>query len=260
MGKALELVTAQATAPSTGAVAAAVAGNSLTIRDSRKPIAMLSAWRTGQAVGSVRITSPYLHDAVCGIHMQAKSGSQILLREISQPLLPQDTLTITLEGSATAGDIEQFSFLAFYDDLPGVDGHFITAAEFRRRLVDLVAVEHTVATGTAGAYSGEEAINAEEDPFKSLTEYAILGATVQVGVHAMRWSGPDWGNIGFGMPVLNSGEGWHDALFFLRLAELSGKPVIPVFNSANKGLTYVSAATNEVGTDLVASTVLGRLR
>lgn len=260
MGKALELVTAQATAPSTGSAATAVSGNSLTIRDSRKGIRMLALWRTGQAVGSVRIVSPYLHDAVIGMHFQCASGSQILMRQVEQPLYPQDTLQISLEGSATAGDIEMVSFLAQYDDLPGVAGQFIGAAELKRRLLDVTALEHTISTGTSGGYSGEESIVAEEDSLKGLTEYALLGATVQVGVHAVRWVGPDWGNLGVGMPCLNAGEGWHDAFFFRELATETGLPVIPVFNSANKALTYVSAATNELGADLVISTVLGRLK
>lgn len=260
MGRALELVTAQATAPSTGTAAAAVAGNSLTIRDSRKPIRMLGLWRTGQAAGSVRVVSPYLHDAVIGMHFQCASGQQVLMRQIDQPLYPQDTLQISLEGSATAGDIEMVSFLAQYDDLPGISGQFITAQELKRRLVDITALEHTISTGTAGGYSGDETIVAEEDSLKGLTEYAILGVTAQVGVHAVRWVSPDWGNLGVGMPVLNAGEGWHDAFYFRELAMDSGLPVIPVFNSANKQLTFISAATNELGVDLVVSTVLGRLK
>lgn len=259
MGKALELVTAIVTQPNTGTAATACSGNSLTVRDSRKPIHLLDIWRTGQAVGSVRITSPYMHDAVVGMHFACPSGTQILLRRQGMMLQPQDTLTITMEGSNGAGDIEHTSMLVYYEDLPGISGNFISPAELKRRLVDIYAAENNVATGTSGCYSGSELLTAEQDQLKANTEYALLGCTVQVPVHAVRWKAPDWGNLGIGMPVVAT-EGWHNPFFFKDLAEARNLPLIPVFNSSNKDLVTVEGVVAESGTDLVLSTVLGRLR
>lgn len=259
MGKALELVTAYVTAPSTGASAAACTGNSLTIRDSRKPVHLLDAWRTGQAVGSVRITSPYMHDAVVGIHMACPSGTQLLLRDQGMMLQAQDTLTVTMEGSAGAGDLEHFSMLIWYEDLPGIEGNFITPAELKRRLVDLYACESNISTGTGGCYTGEELLTAEQDQLKANTEYAVLGCTVQVPVHAVRWKAPDWGNLGVGMPTLAT-EGWNNPFFFKDLASRRNLPLIPVFNSSNKDLVTIEGVVAESGTDLVLSTMLARLR
>lgn len=259
MGKALEVVTAFVTQPGSGQVAVACAGNSLTIRDSRKPIRMLDIWRTGQAVGSLRVTSPFMHDTTVGMHYACPDGTQILLRGQGMQLKTQDTLTLTMEGSNTASDIEHASFLAYYEDLPGISGKFISAAELKRRLVDIYAFENTIATGTAGCYSGSELITAEQDQLKANTEYALLGCTVQVPVHAVRWVAPDWGNLGVGMPVVAT-EGWHNPFFFKEMSELHSLPLIPVFNSSNKDLITVEGVTDENGTDLVLSTVLGRLR
>lgn len=259
MGKALELITATVTQPGSGSAASACSGNSLTIRDSRKQILMLDAWRTGQAVGSVKMTSPFLHDTTVGVHMAAPSGSQILLRGHKQQLKTQDTLGITMEGSNTASDIEHFSFLVYYEDLPGIAGRFITPQELKRRTVDIYAFENNISTGTSGCYSGTELIIAEQDQFRANTDYALLGCTIQVPVHAVRWVAPDWGNIGIGMP-LSADEGWRNAFYFRDISELYNIPLIPLINASNKGLINIEAVTDENGTDAVISTVMARLK
>ncbi|MGW8286479.1 MAG: hypothetical protein ACWGPR_12255 [Candidatus Deferrimicrobiaceae bacterium] len=230
------------------------------MRDSRAPIHLLDVWHTGQAVGSVRITSPYLHDAVVGIDMVCPSGGQVLIRDHETLLKPQDTLVFTLAGSNGAGDIEHVSCLIYYENLPGISANLITYEEMRRRLVNLYASRNTISTGTAGDYSGNELIGVEEDQMRATTEYAILGCTVQVPVHAVQWTSPDLGNLGVGMPTLVAGEGWHNSFFFADLARRHKKPLIPVFNSANKALTYVAGVVAESGTDLVISTMMGQLK
>lgn len=260
MGRALELVTVQATAPSTGAAATACTGNSLTIRDSRKGISLLDIWTTKQAAGSVKFTSPFLHDTSVGMLFQAPDGGSILHRGNKQQLKTQDELTVTIEGSATAGDLEHVSYLVYYEDLPGISGRFISASELKRRMVDVYAVKNTLACDTSGCYSGSEAINADFDQLKANTDYAILGCTVRVGAHALRWVAPDWGNLGVGMPMLVGAEQWHNARYFQELSEIYGLPLIPVFNSSNKGLVTIDAVQDESGTDPVVSTVMARLR
>jgi hypothetical protein len=258
MGKAFELVTCLATAPSAGTAGVALTNNSLVIRDTRKKVRAVAAWRTGQAAGFARVTSPLMHDAVVGTHWLAPTGSSLLVAGMEMDLQAQDTLNVQMGGSAVAGDIEHFSLLVFYDDLPGADGNFITAATLRKRMVDYYASTNTIATSTTGQYGGFEKINQEQDQLRANTEYAVLGATVQVGVHAVRWVGPDWANIGFGFPAGAPGQ-WESGLWFLRLAEATGLPVIPVFNSSNKSLINLDAATDENGVDASISTMMARL-
>jgi len=256
MAKALEIVSFRATAPSTGATFSALAGNSTTIRDSAHPGRMLAAWQTRQAAGYSRVTSPLLHDGTVGLQMCGPIGLTVQTFQ-GQRLTPQDTLSVYGSGSATAGDMEFFSFLAFYPDLTGVSANLITATEFRKRFVSLHSFPNTLATTATGEYTGSELISAESDQLKANTRYALLGANIQVGCHALCWSGPDFGNLRVGMP---GGTGQFRASeFFLMLAEATNLPCIPVISSANKALTYVDAVSDENGTDPVVTTMLARL-
>lgn len=257
MGKALEVITVQATAPGAGAIMAAVAGNSLTIRDSKKPINILAWWQQRQAAGWSRITSPLMHDSNIGIQGGGPIGHSTLLRGFPVPIYGQDTLSMMGSGSAVAGDIEQTSILVAYDDVPGADAHLITAGELRKRIVDLHSFQNTLATGVAGGYSGSELITAEADNLKANTEYAILGANVQVGCSTIRWVGPDFSNLGVGMPGATAD--FRNQRYFLDLAESTGRPCIPVFSSANKSLTFLDAATDENGVDPIVQTLVARL-
>jgi len=253
--KAMELITAKATAPATGASFAALTGNSLTVRNGPKPAVVLAAWQTRQTVGYTKVTSPMLHDGTAGMYGTGPVGTT-LFPAMLQTLEPQDTLSIYGTGSATAGDIELYSMLVGYPDLPGVRAKFIHAAELRRRLVSVLGVPNTISTPTSGEYGAAELIGAELDQFKANTEYAILGATFQSAGHAARWLGPDFGGLGVGMPARTFLErpDW-----FFRLAQETGLPLIPVFSSANKSLTYIDGVTDENGVDIVMTTFYGRL-
>lgn len=261
MGKALEVVTGIVTAPGGGGATATVcSGNTFTVRDTKKKVRMLDIWCTKQGQGTVRLTSPFLHDAVVGMGFVAPSGSSILMRGQSMELQSQDTITMTIDGSATAGDIEHGSYLVYYEDLPGISGKFINAAELKRRMIDTYVSQNTLALTTGGCYTGSETINAEEDQLKANTDYAILGCTVGVAaIHAVAWEGPDWGNLKIAMPVI-AGEQWHNSFFFKELAEAHNLPLIPVFNSSNKSLTTIEGVVQESGTDLIVSTVMARLK
>lgn len=260
MGKAVELITVQATAPSTGAAFTAVSGNSLTIRDSRAPIWFLAAFSRRQSGGFIRYTSPLLHDAVVGMQFAAAIDPDVQLDHEGgwQRLYAQDTLTAFGAGSATAGDLEHSSFLVGYEDLPGVEGNFIDAADLRRRAVSIYSMPNTLALTAAGGYSGEALINAEVDQFKAQTEYALVGYEVgTIKCHAVRWRSQDWGNLGVG------GPGNQDAFltqdWFVRLSTKCGMPLIPVFNSANKSSTFIDGVQSELATDPTITTTWAEL-
>ena len=263
MGRALELVSVQATAPGAGGAAgAAVAGNSLTIRDTRKPARIVALWGDRQGVGGVRLTSPLLHDTTFGMGSFQSGGEAVSIFPAGQPVQAQDTITATVTGSATAGDIEQSSFLVSYDDLPGVEGRFFSPAQIRARMVNLFTTINTVTTGATGGYSGSEAVNAETDAFKANTDYALIGAAVYLNAAcSIRFDGPDWGNLGVGVPgFLNVSNGLDLMWWFWYLSEVTGLPLIPVMNASNKGLTNISALQDENGADPVVVTQWAELR
>jgi len=249
---ALEMVSLNVTQPNTGAAMAAVAGNSLTVRNSNHRVSLLAVSQLQQATaGFTRITSPLLHDAVVGINIiaNASMGQVNLLRE-AQQLQPQDTLSVLRSGSNTSGDIETASLFIYYNDLPGADSRLIDSQELRHRGEDIYASLVTVTATSAGGYTGSVAINSTQDQFKANRDYAILGAalasTSTPSNGAIRLVGPDWGNLGVGIPVITTDQDMQNNWFSV-LSNRSGRPCIPVLNSANKGQTFISLLANENG-------------
>lgn len=259
-GIALELVTGFVTAPSATLTAWTMAsGNSLTVRNAPvdSMVRLLSAWALQQTVGYLRIRSPKMHDNVQGVRLRAPATNALPLLPLgaSQRLYAQDVLTVEQSGSATGGDIEQGSLLVYYDNLPGQDARLISASELLKRGVNEFSFENTISTGTAGGYSGEEAINAEYDLMKANTDYAIVGYITSVAAAALRWRGVDTANLGVGGPG-NTANMHVTANWFVRLSQAFGDlRTIPVINSANKGGTLIDAAVDENGADPIVTTL-----
>lgn len=260
---ALELLSGQVTAPDTTLTALTMnAGNSLTIRntpvDTR--IWLLQAWVKAQGAGVLRIRSPQLHDNVQGVRLRTVVGEvdPLLPMGAMQRLQTQDQLVVELSGSATAGDIETASLLVYYETLPGIEMRRISAQELRERMVNLVTVENTLSAGTAGGYSGEEAIDAEFDLLRANTDYALVGYHVSTICGAVRYRGVDFGNLGVGGPG-NAASKQLTGSWFKILAEVSGFDLVPVFNSANKSGLLLDVHQDEDGADPVVSTILAQL-
>jgi hypothetical protein len=247
MGRALELITFQATAPgSTPAAASALTGDSGTIRNAIKKQRLLAAWAQRQTQGLTRITSPLLHDNARGIQYLTNSGiTDICIIDAPfQELVAQDTLSVAISGSATAGDIEQSAMLIQYDDLPGIDGNFIDAATLARRAVARFSVTVTLTAVATGQYSTAAAINATEDYFKANTEYAIVGVQGSALCTSYGVRAPDWGNLRIGMfGGINKGETTNN--WFKILSMNGGGQCIPVFNSSNKGSVLCDFSDDE---------------
>jgi hypothetical protein len=263
MGMAMELLSGRVTAPDTTLTAwTLAAGSSLTIRNARPGsiIWLLNMWADNQAAGVLRVRSPFLHDNVQGIRQRVQAGvvEPLLPWGARQRLIPQDTLTAEQSGSATAGDIESGALLVWYDDLPGIDGRFITVQDLMQRTEQVLTVENTLALGTTGGFSGEEAINAEFDEFKNNRDYAIMGFTVSAEATAIRWRGSDTGNLGVGGPA-EPGMQHVTIDWFVRLSEVYGRPMVPVFNASNKDGLLIDAVQDENGTDVTVVTQLALL-
>lgn len=263
MGLAMEVITGFATAPGTTTTAlTAASGNTFTIRNAslESRIWLIGAWADFQAAGFLQVRSPRLHDNVRGIRLDvvASEVKPLLPNRYKQMLTPQDALVAEIQGSATAGDIETASLLVVYEDLPGVQARFISAEECYDRTANVVTVENTISTGTAGGYSGEEAITAESDLLKANTDYAVLGYLVDVECATIRFRSADSGNLGIGGPGDELGRDYTRS-WFLDLARLYNMALVPVFNSANKGNVLVDAAQDENGADVALTLILAEL-
>ncbi len=261
--KAMELISGFVTAVGTTITPiTVVAGNSLTLRNAVEGsmIRLLAMWGTNQTAGIIRLRSPQLHDNVQGIRLFNPSDNprNLLPSQMKQHLESQDTLSLEQSGSATGGDLELCSILIYYADLPGIEGRFQTPQEVFDKTVDIMAVENTLALGTSGQYTGQEAINAEFDQFKANTDYALLGYLVSAQCNCIRWQGADIGNLGIGGPG-NAVDKAQTSNWFINLSISSGLPCVPVFNSANKFSILIDGQQDEDGADVTVTSLFAEL-
>lgn len=264
MPRALEVVGGQVTFPGTTESAlVAQSDGSFTVRSVAvgRGVWLVNAWADLQQAGTLFIRSPRMHDVAQGLRMDVIAGNIVPLLPMGplQPLHPQDELAVrvTLDAADVAGDIEIGVALFYYEDLPGVDARLARWDEIAPRIEHLVSVRNTIATGTAGGFSGGEAID-EDDRLKANIDYAVLGYLVDTECAAVGYIGSDTGNVRVGGPgdetLREMTSDW-----FVRLSQKTGLPTIPVFNAANRDGFLVSAFQDENGADPLVNTILAQL-
>lgn len=258
----LELITCSTTAAgASGAAAAALTGDSLTVKNSKSPARILAAWNQNQADGFMQISKPSGHDTTRGFR-QVVDGSNIMnLLPLGIPLEaePQELLSVTIAGSATAGDVELCHLQMCYEDLPGVEGRFLKWSEMLKRIemLKLTTIQATL-TGAAAGYTGSELITAESDLLQANRDYAVLGITTNVPCGSVFISGPDTAYqrcaVPGGVSEADYGRDW-----FCALARAFDMPLIPVLNSGNKASTFLGFTQNENNVSPQVSVCLGLL-
>ena len=262
-GPAMDVVTAMGTAINTTIAAlAAVSGDSLAVKNS--PIdqnsRILQLWTDVQAAGTGRVRSARLHDNVQGMRFDTLVGDirPLMPWGIAQRVYANDVLAVELAGSATAGDIESIVLLLYYPDLPGISAQFVGPDALQSRGRNISMVENTIATGTAGGYSGGEAINVEQDQFHAGGKYALVGYLCDTETTAICWRGPDTGNLRVGGPGEET-ERELTADWFVRLSRAYNLPLIPVISAENKAATLIDAAQDENGADPTVTSIFVEL-
>ncbi len=243
MGRALEVIAGRVVAGGAQAETALTpnTGNTFTVRDfpDAAGATLYCPWVQAAGLSRLRIRSPRLHDAAQGIRLVADASGRILLPgEFGQSLEANDPLTVELSSSAAETDAA--AYLIYYDDLPGVSARLVSPADIAGRIKNITGILNTFAVAVGGDWSGQQAINADQDSLKADTDYAILGLTNDVACLAVRIQGVDFGNLGVAVP--GALEPIHSSRFFVDLSEQTGKPCIPVFNSNNRGTVLVDAA------------------
>lgn len=263
LGAAMDIVTGQGTAISaTISALTAASGDSFAVKNSPldKLARILQFWTDVQVAGTGRIRSGRMHDNVQGLRFRTVVGDirPLMPWGTAQRVYANDVLVVELAGSAVAGDIEAVIMLLYYDDLPGIAGRFITAADLKSRGGNISMVENTIATGTGGGYSGGEAINVEQDQFHAGGQYALVGYLCDVETSAICWRGPDTGNLRVGGP----GEETERELtsnWFVRLSMEYGMALIPVISAENKAATLIDAVQDENGADPTVTSIFQEL-
>src|SRR6266542_3595374 len=142
MPRAYQVVSGRVTNPGATVTAlTANTGDSFTIRNAvQGSSAILEQLRAQEAtIGTLRVISNLLHDAVQGIRLRVDLTARPLLGyEVDQPLQPQDALTIGLSGGAAETDVG--AALVWYEDLPGAQQALHSWEEIEPRIEHIVGV------------------------------------------------------------------------------------------------------------------------
>ena len=170
---------------------------------------------------------------------------QLLGGRVTADLYKSDVATLNV--TSTAADAVVVSYQILYDDLPGAAGVFCSWAQVSSLQKSLVGINSQAqASGTKGAYGASRAFNADDDRLHANTWYALLGGTVRTQVTTISLTGPDWGGqrIGFpaGSPQVDSSS------WFVDQEWKWGLPIIPCFNSNNRGSINIQVANATAST------------
>lgn len=155
-----------------------------------------------------------------------------------------DAATLTVSG--TAADGVMLSYLIEYDDLPGASALFMSWDQAKSLHKSTVGINCLpTGSGTKGAYGSTRAINADDDRLHANTYYALLGWSVQTLVCTVSMLAPGWGGQRIGGPagLPEQNHPW----WFVEQSIKWGKPMIPYFNSNDKGNVLLQLADLAAG-------------
>lgn len=251
----IELLTAAATAAATtGTAATALAGDSLTVKNSptNKDVDILAMWQTNQTAGFAQLIFPTGHDTTRGYRAGTAIGvnTGILPVGVKLRIIPQEVLALTIGATAVAGDVENCSMLVRYKELPGINAELMTADQVEQRTEKLTTIESSFASTAGPSYGTEELINADSDLLLANRRYAVMGMSSRTQVHSINLRGPDLGNVRVGCPGVLRQE--LTSQWFMLLSRVHGEPLVPIINSGNRAATFVGVATDEnAGTFLI---------
>lgn len=221
---------------------------------------MLEMWAidgTNLAEGQLIYTRPEAtHDQQHGMRFNIQSaafnaagkvGEVAVLRGLDVINVFKSDVAV-IQVSATATDAVVASFVIEYDDLPGASAVFIDQNRLQGMHKSRVGIAcNAQASGTKGAYGTARAINADDDRLHANTWYAILGVSVQTDVTTVSFIGPDWGGQRIGLPA--GAIEISSATYFLDQTIKWGKPLLPCFNSNNKGNVLLQVADAAASTN-----------
>jgi hypothetical protein len=261
MGNALICDVAAATNPgAAGAAAAPGAGSTFTIRNSAlsSNVWLIDLWRKGAAAGFVRLASPKVVPVAGGINVNGAAGlADFLMYGMPfQALTPQDILAVTISGGGAETDVAVMQ--SYYQDLPGVSMTLKNSGDILGNTQFVFGWRvATVSPVTPGAQA-LTAITATQDSSTANAWYALLGYVTDASVALVGLSGVDTSASTIGGPG-DATTPKNTSSYFQDLANMSGMPMIPCFNAANKGNTFVVTADSGVSTPANVTLVVAEM-
>lgn len=261
MGLAWDTILTSAINPGAGPAAftGAVSGDSTVVRNfAPTDVAYLEHLiRRGAAVGLARVRSALLADNVTGIqYFTGETPSVFMLpRERGEQLQPQDNLIV--EGSGGAAETDLILLGIYYTNLLGASARLHSWGDVSPLIKHIKPVHvAVVASATIGQWK-DTLITASENLLAANTDYAVLGYGTDVALGAVGIKGQDTANLRVCGPGTTLMEDTGD--FFVQMDEDTGRPHIPVINSANQGSTFVSVADQAAGTAANVTVILAEL-
>lgn len=257
----LDTVLAYAVAPGASGVAASVAPpGSLTLRPDYDPkIPYIVA--LGQSTAFfARLTSPSGHDTTRGFTVGGGNTTPSAQIKLWTPSVRRgETLSVTIGGSATAGDVEILAIAVAYPQAQG--GRFATRAEVMRRAVQVLSLQGNLTPTTNGTWPAGTTLAAFQDTLRANTEYAVLGAEVGNAndILGMMFTGPETAWARVLVPVTEQKRDLRQPTLMPELAGWTEQPLVPVFNSGNKTQLSVGLVANENGTPRQTTVYLAQL-
>lgn len=248
-----------ATNPGAGPTAFAPAvGDSLSVRDFDRTSS--SAYleqliRRGATAGYARVRSPRLHDNVTGINAYSAEVVDTLGMpiEAAQNLWPNDLMIV--EGSGGAAESDAAVLSVYYTNLDGADARLANWSDLKGNIKSYKSFQ-TAAPAAANVWT-DTPITTTENQLHADSDYAVMGYRSSVSVAAVGVKGQDTGNLracGPGTTTSLDTEDW-----FVRNAERSGLPYIPVLNANNRFGIYVSAIDVAAQAGLIVTLFLAEL-
>jgi len=234
-------------------------GSTFTVRNAAlgSGVWLTDTWRNSGHVGQVRITSPNLVPVTNGIRIQTPAllADFLLWGPGDQVLIPQDTLTVSDNG--TAADVDFVAIQSYYENLPG--GSMIL-----KNPGDVIGIADFVfgwpVAATSSATAGNQnttVITTTVDSSSANTWYALLGIETDATIGAIGISGVDTSQLFCGAP--GDTNAYKMSSYFTDLSMQVGKPCVPLFNSANKASTNVVLADRSASTAVNVTLILAQL-
>lgn len=259
--KHIQVIGYTATAAGTGAAAVAVAGDSLIVPFGVNP-SILNFWQDNQSNGSAQITFPTGHDTTRGYRTRV-IASEVTARMPYgswMPVTAQETLSITIVGSATSGDVENGVLFMAFDSMPGSNQNLTNWSGVMDRMEKMTTIDFTIDVTAGGAWNGSEAINADSDLLLANREYAVLGIEFGVECTAVSIKGPDTAGVRVAVPGSIEFADQSAQWFALLSRSYGDANMIPVINSANRANTLIEALQDENVADVTGSIILALLK
>ena len=206
----------------------------------------------------LRVRSPMLHDDVQGIRVRPSTTGpeQLLPLKMSQVILPQDTLTVELivptAHGASVTDVAVLGF--YYSNLPEVNSRLMNPGDIAGRVKTVHTLEVPVTvSGTAGVWASAS-LSTAVGILHANTDYALIGYLIDSACAAVALRGPDTNNLRVGSA--GNTNPWETKDWFAAQSLNTGRPHIPVFNSANQAATFVDVSSSAItGTVNVTLTI-----